>query len=251
LSDADDENAPRVAVINATMAERYWPGREPVGARFQQGDTWLTVVGVVRNATLRDLTESPSPWFFLPVLQAYRPDTTLIVRSAADPASLARPLAETVADLDPTLALFGLRTLQLHIGASDFRQRAGSQILGLFGVIGLALAAIGLYGLLAFAVAERTREIGIRMALGGARGDILRLVLGRGLTLTLTGLALGVALAAALSRLLASLLIGVDPWDPVTFAGVAGLLAAVAVLACALPARRAAHVDPIVALRSE
>jgi hypothetical protein len=238
-------------VINQAMAERYWPGRDPVGERFQQGDSWLTVVGVARNARLRDLNEAPSPWFFLPVLQAYRPDTTLLLRSATDPAGLARPVAEAVAGLDPNLALFGVRTLQDHIGGSDFRQRAGSQILGLFGVIGLALAAVGLYGVLAFAVAQRTREIGIRMALGGATHDILRLVLVRGVGLTLAGLGIGLALAAALSRLLASLLIGVGPWDPLTFGGVAAVLAAVALLACVLPARRAPREDPLVALRTE
>jgi predicted permease len=248
---ADDEKGPRVAVVNETMAQRYWAGREALGGRFRLGPDWITVVGVVRNATLRDIGERPSPWFFLPVLQSYRADMVVFLRTEGDPAALARPLAAAVAALDPNLALFGTYSLETHLGSSNFRQRAGSQVLGLFGGLGLALASVGLYGLLAFAVAHRRREIGIRLALGSSRGEIFRLILGQGLRLTAAGVALGLVLGGATARLLRSLLVGVGPADPLTFTGVLLLLAAVAVLACLLPARRATSVDPAATLRFE
>jgi predicted permease len=248
---ADDEKAARVAVVNEAMARRYWGGREAVGGRFRLGPDWISVVGVVRNATLRDVGERPAPWFFLPVLQSYRPDMTVFLRTRGDPAALTRPLAQAVASLDPNLALFGTYTLEAHLGASDFRQRAGSRILGLFGVLGLALASLGLYGILAFFVAHRQREIGIRLALGSSRAEVFRLVLRQGLRLTAAGVGTGLLLGGAVARLLRALLVGVGPADPVTFAGVLLLLCVVAALACLVPARRAASVDPAATLRFE
>ncbi|HEX9188281.1 MAG TPA: FtsX-like permease family protein, partial [Vicinamibacteria bacterium] len=247
----DGEDAAPVAVVNETMAARYWPGRDAVGGRFRLGSRWLTVVGVARDATYREIGERPAPWFFLPIFQGYRPDTTLLVRAGGDPGALARPVLDLVARLDPTIVPFNVTTLQLLTGAADFRQRAGSQLLGLFGALGLALACIGLYGVLSFSVARRTREIGIRMALGGARNDVFRLVLGQGARLALLGLALGVAASALLSGLLRGLLVGLSPWDPAAFAGVALVLLAAAFLAAAVPARRATRVDPATALRQE
>jgi predicted permease len=251
VTDADDEGAQRVAVINEAMAKRYWPGRDALGGRFKVGDDWITVVGVARNAMLRDIGEPPSPWFFLPVLQSYRPDATVLLRTTGDPGSLARPLSDTLTAMDPNLALYGVTTLEKYIGASDFRQRVGSQILGLFGLLGLVLASIGLYGLLSFSVAQRTREIGIRVALGSDGPGIFRLVMRKGVVLVAVGLAVGGAVAAGAVVLLRSLLVGVGPWDPPTFLGVATVLAGVAALACALPAWRAMRLDPLVALRHE
>jgi predicted permease len=249
---ADDrEDAPAVAVVNETMAARYWAGREAVGGRFRVGERWITVVGVARDATYRDLGEKPAPWFFLPLYQGYRPDMTLLLRTAGEPAALARPAIALVRDLDPGIAPFGVTTLEAFIGASDFRQRVGSQLLGLFGVLGLMLASIGLYGVLSFQVARRTREIGIRIALGGSRGDVLGLVLRQGAVLVGLGLSIGIVGAAGLARLLRSLLLGVSPWDPLAFASVVAVLVLAAFVACLVPARRATRVDPLLALRHE
>ena len=249
---ADDRaDAPRVAVVNATMAARYWPGREAVGGRFRLGESWVTVVGVARDATYRDIGEKAAPWFFLPLHQGYRPDMTLLLRTAGDPAALTEPAKALVRQLDPGIAPYSATTLQAFIGASDFRQRVGSQLLGLFGVLGLLLASIGLYGVLSFQVARRTREIGIRMALGSSRRDVLGLVLRQGATLVGLGLAVGLLGAFGLAQLLKSLLVGVHPWDPLAFASVVVVLLLAAFAACLVPARRATRVDPLLALRHE
>jgi predicted permease len=249
---ADDrEDVPGVAVVNATMAARYWPGREAVGGRFRLGEKWITVVGVARDATYRDLGEKAAPWFFLPLYQGYRPDMTVLLRTAGDPTALAGPAKALVQQLDAGIAPYSATTLQAFIGASDFRQRVGSQLLGLFGVLGLLLASIGLYGVLSFQVARRTREIGIRMALGSSRGEVLSLVLRQGATLVGLGLAIGIVGAAGLAQLLRSLLLGVQPWDPPAFAGVVAVLLLASFVACLVPARRATRVDPLLALRHE
>jgi ABC-type antimicrobial peptide transport system permease subunit len=208
-------------------------------------------VGVARNATYRDLGEKAAPWFFLPLYQGYRPDMTLLLRTAGDPTALAGPAKSLVRQLDPGIAPYSVTTLQAFIGASDFRQRVGSQLLGLFGVLGLLLASIGLYGVLSFQVARRTREIGIRMALGSSRGEVVGLVLRQGAGLVGLGLAIGIVGAAGLALLLRSLLLGLHPWDPLAFAGVVAALLLASFFACLVPARRATRVDPLVALRHE
>jgi predicted permease len=251
LTEEDREDAPAVAVVNETMAARYWPGKDAVGGRFRLGERWISVVGVARSTSYRELGEKPAPWFFLPLHQGYRPDMTLLVRTGGDAAALARPVGELVRRLDPAIAPYGVTTLSEFIGAADFRQRVGSQLLGLFGSLGLVLACVGLYGVLSFSVARRTREIGIRMALGGARRDIFRLVLRQGASLVVVGLAVGLAAAGAVSRLLRSLLLDLSPWDPLAFAGVVVVLLGSAFVACAVPARRATRVDPVTALRQE
>jgi predicted permease len=249
---ADDrEGAPAVAVVNEAMAARYWAGREAVGGRFRLGESWVSVVGVARDATYRDIGEKPAPWFFLPLYQGYRPDMTLLVRTSADPETLLPPTEALVRELDAGIAPYGATTLSAFIGAADFRQRVGSQLLGLFGVLGLLLASIGLYGVLSFQVERRTREIGIRIALGGSRRDVLRLVLRHGMTLVASGLGLGLLLALGLAQLLSSLLVGLSPWDPATFASVVAVLLLAALAACLVPARRAARVDPLLALRHD
>jgi ABC-type antimicrobial peptide transport system permease subunit len=176
---------------------------------------------------------------------------TLLARTSGDAAALTRPVTDLVRALDPGVVPYGVTTLSAFIGAADYRQRVGSQLLALFGMLGLVLACVGLYGVLSFAVARRTREIGIRMALGGARRDIFRLVLKQGGGLVAAGLVVGLAAAGAASRLLRSLLLDLSPWDPVAFAAVAALLLGAALVACAVPARRATRVDPVTALRQE
>jgi predicted permease len=247
----DREQAPAVAVVNETMAARYWQGREAVGGRFRLGETWVTVVGVAKNTAYRDLGEKPAPWFFLPLYQSYRPDMTLLLRTASDPAALAGPARALVRQLDAGIAPYSVTTLRAFIGASDFRQRVGSQLLGLFGVLGLLLASIGLYGVLSFNVARRPREIGIRMAFGSSRREVMGLVLRQGALLVGLGLAIGIVAAAGMAQLLRSLLLGLHPWDPLAFAGVLAALVVASSLACLVPARRATRVDPLVALRHE
>jgi predicted permease len=251
FTDADREDTAPVAVVNETMAARYWPGRDAVGGRFRLGPRWIGVVGVARDTAYRDLGEKPAPWFFLPLFQGYRPDMTLLVRTDGDAVALARPVTDLVRQLDPGIAPFGVTTLRAFIGAADFRQRVGGQLLGLFGLLGLVLACVGLYGVLSFSVARRTREIGVRMALGGSPRDIFRLVVKEGASLVATGLGVGLAGAAAVSRLLRSLLLDLSPWDPLAFVGVSALLLASALVACAVPAGRATRVDPVTALRLE
>jgi predicted permease len=247
----DDAGAPRVVIVNETMARRYWPERDAVGGQLRFGADWLTVVGVAKDATYRDLGERPAPWFFLPILQWYRSDATLVVRTAGDPLALAAPVQELARGLDPNLALFNVRTLEAHIGAADVRQRVAGQVLGLFGLIGLVIACVGVYGLVAFSVAQRTREIGVRVAMGARPADVLRLVLGQGARLVSIGAGIGLAFAFVLALALRSLLFGVAPWDPVTYIAVTVFLLVVALAASFVPARRATRVDPVVALRCE
>jgi predicted permease len=251
LGPEERSDGPGAAVVNETMARRYWPGREALSSRFRLGDQWIRVVGVVRDMRFRGLAESPSPMFFLPLAQWYRTDLTFQVRSASEPALLARPVLDALRGLDPNLAPFGIRTLEETAGAATFQQRAGSSLLGLFGLLGLLLAGVGLYGVLSFVVAQRTREIGLRIALGGSPRDVFGLVLRQGLSLAGAGIVAGLVLGLVLARPLASLLVGISPVDPVTFASVPGVLAAVALLACWAPARRAMRVRPIDALRYE
>ncbi len=251
FTDGDTLAAPLVAVINEAMAARYWAGREALGGRFRLDKEWVTVAGVVETSKYRQLNEPPRPFFFLPLAQAYRPDVTLQVRTAGDPGALSSALRAEVSALDPILPVFNVTTLNDHIRAASFQQRLGGSLLAGFGALALALAAIGIYGVMSFGVAQRTREIGVRMALGARRGDILRLVLGYGMRLAGIGLAIGMVVAFAASNLLGGLLLGVSARDPITFAGVAGVLGAVALAATYVPARRATRVDPMVALRHE
>ena len=183
--------------------------------------------------------------------QFYRPDATVVLRTEGEPRSLARPLEAAVAALDPSVAVFGVRTLEEHISAASFRQRLGSQVLGSFGVLGLVLAAVGLYGVLAYAVSQRRREIGVRVALGARPVDVFRMVFGEGFRLMVIGTVLGLLGAVGASRLLRSLLFGTGPADAATFVGVVALLVSVAAIACSIPARHATRVDPITTLRTE
>jgi predicted permease len=251
LTSRDTSGQPQVAVINETMARRYWPGSDPIGAIVRFGSGPVTIVGVARDGKYSRLSEAPRNYMYLPALQNYRPDLLLHIATDADPAAVLPAVRGVVRELDSNLALFDVRTLEQHMRISTFLARMAASMLGLFGALGLLLAAVGLYGVIAFNAAQRTREIGLRVALGAAQRDVAWMVMRQGLILGVIGLASGLALALAASRVLAGQLLGVSPVDPVSFAGASVLLLAIAALASAIPARRAARLDPVVALRRE
>jgi hypothetical protein len=241
-----------VVVVNETFARRFWPGEDALGRRMSVSGPegpFLEVVGVTRDGKYFTLGESPRPHFYLPLTQHYRPAPTVIARTAADPRAVLPALRAAIRELDGRLAVTGVRTLGDHLGVSLMPTRVAGMVAGAFGVLGVALACIGLYGLLAHAVRARTREIGIRLALGARPASVRRLVLREGLGLVLVGAACGAPLALALGRGLRGMLYGLSPADPVTFLAVLALLAAVATIAIWTPARRASRVDPVRALR--
>jgi predicted permease len=245
------EGQPQVVVINETMARRYWPGRDPIGATIRYGSGPVTIVGVARDGKYSRLSEAPRNYMYLPALQNYRADLLLHVRSDADPAVVLAAVRAAVRELDPNLALFDVRTMQEHLRISTFLPRMAASLLSVFGALGLLLAAVGLYGVIAFNAAQRTREIGLRMALGARRDQVVWLVLRDGFGLAAVGIAAGLALAFAAGRLVAGQLTGVSAADPVSFIGTAGVLATVAVIACFIPARHASALNPLTALRRD
>ena len=251
----DDENAPRVIVINEAMAERFWPGENPIGQRVVEGDLAkdqsYEVVGVVKSGKYRTLSESPRPVLFRSFLQAYRAKATLVAHTNADAGQLLKAVREEVQRLDPNLALIESGTLKAHLAFALFPAQVTGLLLGAFGLLALLLAVVGLSGVIAYSVAQRTREIGIRMALGAQGQDVLRLVVGQGVSLSLIGIVLGLGAAVALTRFLSSFLYQIEPTDPATFLIVSVLMAVVSLLACYFPARRATRVDPMIALRRE
>jgi predicted permease len=252
FTDADDAHAAPVALVNEHFARRFWPGRDPIGLRFRCGGAWRTVVGVVKAGKYNRLDEGPWPFFYLPYQQGV-PDLDLgiCVRVKGDPAAFASTVRQVVRGLDPGVDLLRPLPLADHSQLVMFAQRMTSGLLLSLGLISLLLAALGVYAVMAYAVSQRTQEFGIRLALGAQIGDVLRQVVGSGLRLAGLGVVIGLALAAGLSRLLSGFLWGVNPFDPVTFVAVPGILMLVALSACYLPARWAARVDPMVALRSE
>jgi predicted permease len=248
---SDREGGTPVAVVNESFARRFWPGEEPIGRRFTTGRGGTrVVVGVARDGKYWSLTEDPQPHFYEPFAQAYEADMVLLVRSGSDPRSILPALIREARALDPELPIEA-NTMTEHLGFALLPQRIGAAVLGVFGAVAALLAAFGLYGVMSYVVSQRTAEIGIRMALGARSRDVRMLVVRRALALTLTGLVLGLAGALAATRVLASFLVDVSPTDPATLMSVALLFTSVALLASWLPARRAASVDPIRALRSE
>ena len=255
---ADNASGQPVAIVNEALVAKYWPGQNGVGKHIEfsapgPGEprkAALQVVGVVRDSKYRSLTEPVPPTMFCPLAQEYASSVVLFLRGAA-PRSLAGPVRQAVQQVDSNLPVFNIRTLAEQKDTSLYTSRMAATLLSALGVLGLALAALGVYGVMAFTVEQRTREIGIRMALGAQRFDVLRLVVSQGARFVLIGLALGLGGALAMGRVVRSLLYGVEPTDPLTFISVALLLCGVALLACYLPARRASRVDPIVALRYE
>jgi predicted permease len=247
----DRPGAPGVAIINEALAKRFWPGRDPIGRRLIVGDAHLEVVGVVRTGKYRTLGEGPLPFLYRPVLQDYRPRCTLVVRAAGDPHNLLPEVRRTLQALDPNVVPIDLETMKEYMVLPLFPAHTAGLLLAAFGALALVLAVGGLYGVMCYAVSQRTHEIGVRVALGAERRDVLKLVVGHGMLLTLIGIGIGVAGAFAATRALASLLYGISSTDPATFVSVPFILAGVALAASYMPARRATKVDPILALRYE
>ncbi|HZE90050.1 MAG TPA: ABC transporter permease, partial [Verrucomicrobiae bacterium] len=250
---ADSGSAPGVVVVNETMARKFWPDGEAIGRRLKQvgkDQRWLEVVGVAADSKYLKLVEESQPMMYLPFEQAYESEAHLLVRTAGDPEAAAAALRHEVTSLDRSLPVFSVQSLaSLAVDAEE--RRLTATLLAIFGGLGLLLAAVGLYGLIASLVAGRTREIGVRVALGAEPSSILRLFLAHGAKLVAAGLVLGSLLAFAATRLLQESLFGVTPTDAVTFGLVSLVLAATGLAATWIPARRASRVDPIVALRSE
>jgi putative ABC transport system permease protein len=249
---AHDPAGPPVAIINETMARRCWPNQDPVGKRFGDGKAhWTTVVGVVADMRQTSLADGPDMESYIPYRQAPGFTMGLALRTTMNPALLAPELRYAVAEEDKELPVSEIGTIVGNIAHSTRERRLTAALFAAFAVLAMVLAAVGIYGVISFSVARRTHEIGVRMALGAERHDVLRLIIGQGLKLALIGVATGIAGALALTRFLASLLYGIAPTDPITFTAVSLVLVGVALLACYIPARRAAKVDPMVALRYE
>lgn len=246
----DHENGAPAMVVNETMARRYWPGRNALGGRVRCYGKDFTVVGIAKDGKYNRLGEPPRPFFYVPILQIYRSRAVIHLRTAGDPLTLAPALRAEVRSLDPQMPLSAVKSMRQHLRLSLFNQRLAASFLGAFGLLALVLATVGLYSVIRYAVSQRTRELGVRMALGAQPGDVARMVLREGMVLALAGLAAGLAGAFAVTRFLEGQLLGVSATDPLVFAGVALLLAGVCALASWLPARRAAAVDPMAALRS-
>jgi predicted permease len=260
FSGADHENAPIVAVINATMANRYWPNEDAIGKRFHLGSAerpWITIVGIVGQIRHNAVTETPRAEMYVPHAQwgpagASAPrGMTIVVRTAGDPLAALGHVRQTIRSLDPSLPVADIRTLERVADDSLSQPRFTTLLLALFAGLALTLATIGIYGVISLLVTRRRQEIGIRIALGARPGTILNMVLRRGLTLAGLGVAIGLGSALLLTRVVASMLYGVSRFDAMTFALVPAILATVALLACLIPAGRAATVNPVVALRDE
>ena len=260
FTDADKAGALRVLIINEAMARRFFPNEDPVGKRLQTGDPspnapWQTIVGVVGNVKYTGLKAEETITMYVPYTTpgwaSWSRSMYLVVRTTGQPLGLSSALRQQVRALDQDLPVTKLKTMEQVIYESIAGPRFGASLLGLFAAVALLLAAIGIYGVISYAVTERTHEIGIRMALGAHIRDVLRLVIGHGMKLALSGVAIGVVASFALTRLMKTLLFGVSATDPLTFIVIALLLTGVALLACWLPARRATKVDPMEALRYE
>jgi ABC-type antimicrobial peptide transport system permease subunit len=232
---------------------RYWPNQEALGKQLYTDlpKEWFTVVGVARDSKVTGLNEKPTPFLYLPLYQVYKATMIINARVAGDPLTFRKTVEKTVHELNADLVVFDVTTLELREQFASFGQRVAGTFVGAFGLLALVLAAVGIYGVTAYTTRQRTHEIGVRMALGASKDNILRLVLGHGLRLTLVGVALGLAASFALTRYLRSMLLGVTSTDALTFSCVATLLCAVALFASFIPARRAMRVDPMVALRYE
>jgi predicted permease len=254
FSDTDGQNAPPVAIVNATAAAMQFPNGNPIGSRVSvegQGGPWREIVGVVRDSKYSTLSEDAVPVVYLPLTQNHETGMTLYVRAAVPPASLAGSLRREIQALEPNLPVPNIRTMAETIGTSLYAARMGAWLLGVFGGLALLLAVIGVYGVLSFSISRRTREMGIRLALGADTHRVFLLVVRDGMSLVAVGVLIGLAGGLAAARAIASSLNGVSSTDLPTFTLTIGLLIAVALVACALPARRAIRVNPITALRHE
>jgi predicted permease len=254
FTEADREGAPGIAILNETLAARLWPNEDALGKRVSVAGPkgpFLEVVGVARNSKYRTLGETPRPYVYLPLSQSYDPKMTLVVRTTGEPKAIAPIVREQIRALNANLPIADVQTLREQLELTLLPSRIAAWTLGAFGALALLLAGIGIYGVVSYGAAQRTREIGVRMALGAKEKDVLGLVLWDGLIVIGAGLAIGLLLAAVATRVIASFLYGVGATDPLTFIAVPLLLGSVALLASYVPARRAVKVDPLVALRYE
>jgi putative ABC transport system permease protein len=249
-------DGPQVAVVSQALAQRYWPGRDAVGQRITLGDPadsagWMTVVGVVRDVRNEEMGRPSYPQLYLPLAQSPVLSLVVLARTSGDPLALTAAVKAALAELDSGLPLSDVATLDQRVTETLARPRVNAALLCAFAGAALLLAAVGIYGVIAFGVVQRTRELGIRMALGAGASNLLHMVVSQGMRPVLAGVGLGLAGALAGTRLLRGLLFGVAPTDPTTFLVVTAFLLAVALLASYLPARRAARSDPMIALRNE
>jgi predicted permease len=258
LSSDDTFERPRVSLITESMAKVYWKDRDPIGGRFMFGSPrpdqepqWITVIGVVKDIKQRTLTERAQPSAMIPMLQFYSSTSVLNVRTASGLQAIGGQLQQALRELDPRVPFYNVSLLADHTRAATFQQKLAGDLLVVFGALALALAGIGSYGVLSYLVGLRRREIGIRLAVGATRADVFRLIAGSGARLIGVGLIAGLLLSVGVGIGLESLLIGIEPTDPMTYAGVVGVLTIVAAAACLIPARRAAAVDPAITLRDE
>jgi putative ABC transport system permease protein len=254
FTDRDDAKTTPVIIVSETFARRMFPNDDPLGKRirsWRDENMLREIVGVVRDVKYGGLDDDPSSLVYIPHRQDSWGSMAMVVRTAGDPAAATNAVRQAFRAVDKDTPISNPQTLQKVLADSTARQRFGAWLLGLFAALALGLAGVGIYGVMSYSVAQRAQEIGVRMALGAAKKDVLKLVLRRGLALTLPGIALGLLAAFAFTRLMTSLLFNVSATDPLTFILIASVLTVVALLACWIPARRATKVDPMVALRCE
>jgi putative ABC transport system permease protein len=253
----DRAQAAAVVIVNETLARRFWPGENPIGKRLREltdrgaPRPWFEVVGVARDSKYATVGEDPKPFMYQPMAQEYTPAGVVMVKTRGNAADALPLVRAAVADIDPNIALFSVMTLDSATSISLLPVKVAAAVAGTLGVLALILGAIGLYGVMSYLVRQRTREIGIRMALGAQRGAVVELVTRHGMRWTGIGLAVGLAASFAVAKLIAGFLYGVGPADPTAFVGIALLLIGTAYVACYIPARRASRIDPLVALREE
>jgi predicted lysophospholipase L1 biosynthesis ABC-type transport system permease subunit len=265
FTDQDNENAPNVMIVNEALVKRFFAGRNPVGKMIHGWGKWFRVVGVAKDSKYHFLGESTPPYFYVPFRQVYREDMNLAfyVRTRGEPESVLSTLRTQARAIDPNVTVFDAAPLKEFIGASLYPQKVAATLMTVLGAVALLLAAVGLYSVIAYSVAQRTQEIGVRMALGARPGDVLGMIVRQGLVLTAVGLVAGAVVATSLGRAVESVsftnsamgasakLLGGNPFDPWIYAGAALFLCAVGMLAAYLPGRRAASIDPMQALRVE
>ncbi len=256
FTEQDAKESAQVVIVDENMARSYWPNTDPVGKRLKRGDAnstapWLTVAGVVANVKQYALDTDSRVALYTPHLQSGSGSLSIVARTTTDPVSVAGAITREARTIDPNLPVYDVKTMEQWLAESLARRRFAMLSLGLFALVAMLLAAVGIYGVMSYSVAQRTREIGIRVALGAQTRNVLKLVISQGMLLAGVGVGAGLIAAFAITRVMASLLFGVGATDPLTFAAIALLLASVALLACWIPARRAANVDPMIALRHE
>ena len=253
LNDTDGLDSPPVAVVSESLVRRYFPGEKPVGKRIKVGPDgpWMTIAGVVKDVHYSWINKEDVPTIYRSFRQSPPYYTTIVLRAAGNPLQFVSAVRSQISSLDPDLPLYNIKPMDKVITESIVGIAYVAVMMAVMGIIALVLASVGVFGVMSYSVSERAHEIGVRMSLGAQTSDILRMVLGSGMLLTLLGLAIGLPIAFLLARALAALLFGVEAADSASFIGLPLLLAAVAALACYLPARRAAHLDPLKALRYE